>query len=101
MCQDSFRGCQYEDADVSRGKVSSAPFFEFAYCGGESGSYAAAVVDTSQELNLEFSTSTVVHELELSHVAIFLHDTENLAHQFGCGIDDTLVLVSPLVIEDG
>ena len=100
MRQHTLRCRKYQDSNIPRRQVPLSPFLELVNPRRKPGSHSTAVVHTTQELDLELSSSAVIHELELADVAIFLQNSQHMAHEFGGRIDYALVFVPPFIVED-
>jgi hypothetical protein len=101
VVHDTGRGSQDNVAELTSGKELDNPLLELGEADVVAGRDDTGLVETAVELNNDLAGSVVVELLELTNVAVSLHDGEELDNDLGRRSDQNLALASLLGVVDG
>lgn len=101
VVHDTSRGGQDDETELTGGQQVVSPSLDVTNLNVESGRDNTALVQTAVQLNDNLAGSVVVNVLELTDVAVLLHDGQELDDDLGRRSDHNLTLTGLLGVVDG
>ena len=91
VVQNSLGGGQDQVAELTGGQNVGGPSLQVVEGDVETGRDDAALVNSSQQFDDDFSGTVIVNDFELADVAALLHQLEELYQDLGAGTEQNLV----------
>ena len=101
VVHDAVRRGEHDVAELSGRKKVDDPLFHLVELHVESGGDAAALVQSTVQVDDHLATSVVVDDLKLLDVAVLLHALQELDRDLRDGSDQNLPLTSLLSVVEG
>merc|ERR1719218_479085 len=90
VVHDTVRGCEDELAKLTRGHQVVEPLLHGAQSHVEARRDNTALVEATEKVDHDLAVAAVVHDFELTNVAVLLHDLEEFHHDLGARADENL-----------
>merc|ERR1719328_355144 len=100
VVHDASRGGEDNISELSTWQQVCGPLFDISNCNIKSGRDNSAFVESSSQVDDNFSSSVVIDNLELSDVTMFHHHSQESDDNLGAGSDQHLSLSSLFSIVD-
>ena len=101
VVHDAQGGGEDDEAELAGGQDVADPLLEGLDVNVEAGADRAALVEATVEVDDDLAGAVVIDELELTNVAVLLHDLEELDHNLGAGAEEHLALAGALGTGEG
>ena len=100
VVHDTVRGGEDEVTELTGRKKVLGPLLDSIKGNIEAGGDDTTLVDTTNKVDDDLTSTLVIDDLELTNVAVLLHDLEELDNDLGSRADDDLTLTAVLSVGD-